>query len=47
MHITMPRGPIDLAADLHLPGDLNQTAPLRTVVLSTPGSSVKEQIGAN
>jgi fermentation-respiration switch protein FrsA (DUF1100 family) len=43
-HLTIPRGPIELAADLHLPED---TAPHRTVVLSTPGSSVKEQIGAN
>lgn len=47
MHITIPRGPIELAADLHLPGDLDGAAPLRAVVLSTPGSSVKEQIGAN
>ena len=47
MHITIPRGPIELAADLHLPGDLDESAPLRAVVLSTPGSSVKEQIGAN
>ncbi|WP_454860052.1 alpha/beta hydrolase [Promicromonospora soli] len=50
-HITIPRGPIELAADLYLPdpppGDLDETAPLRAVVLSTPGSSVKEQIGAN
>ncbi|CAM5596691.1 Alpha/beta hydrolase OS=Streptomyces tendae OX=1932 GN=GUR47_24520 PE=4 SV=1 [Streptomyces tendae] len=46
-HITIPRGPIDLAADLHLPDDADGTAPLRAVVLSTPGSSVKEQIGAN
>ncbi|AXL87129.1 alpha/beta hydrolase [Streptomyces sp. CB09001] len=43
-HITIPRGPIELAADLHLPDDGEAT---RTVVLSTPGSSVKEQIGAN
>ncbi|MFG1957030.1 alpha/beta hydrolase [Nonomuraea sp. NPDC049028] len=44
-HITIPRGPIELAADLHLPDD--DAAPRRAVVLSTPGSSVKEQIGAN
>ncbi|MEV6154718.1 alpha/beta hydrolase [Nonomuraea sp. NPDC052129] len=44
-HITIPRGPIELAADLHLPDD--DAAPRRGVVLSTPGSSVKEQIGAN
>jgi fermentation-respiration switch protein FrsA (DUF1100 family) len=46
-HITIPRGPIELAADLHLPDVSSEAAPLRAVVLSTPGSSVKEQIGAN
>ncbi|WP_236795183.1 alpha/beta hydrolase [Amycolatopsis sp. GM8] len=46
-HITIPRGPIELAANLHLPDDAGETAPLQAVVLSTPGSSVKEQIGAN
>ncbi|MFI2364150.1 alpha/beta hydrolase [Promicromonospora sp. NPDC019610] len=46
-HLTIPRGPIELAADLHLPDDQDGEAPLRAVVLSTPGSSVKEQIGAN
>lgn len=53
-HITIPRGPIELAADLYLPddapdatGETGEAAPLRAVVLSTPGSSVKEQIGAN
>ncbi|MEV1167866.1 alpha/beta hydrolase [Nonomuraea sp. NPDC049784] len=46
-HITIPRGPIELAADLHLPDDVEEPAPLHAVVLSTPGSSVKEQIGAN
>ncbi|EST28836.1 alpha/beta hydrolase [Streptomyces niveus] len=46
-HITIPRGPIDLAADLHLPDSFDQAVPIRAVVLSTPGSSVKEQIGAN
>ncbi|WP_367124715.1 alpha/beta hydrolase [Streptomyces phytohabitans] len=53
-HLTIPRGPIELAADLHLPDTDNETgpgpdaepAPARTVVLATPGSSVKEQIGA-
>jgi uncharacterized protein len=42
-HVSIPRGPIELAAHLHLPDE----TPLRAVVLSTPGSSVKEQIGAN
>jgi fermentation-respiration switch protein FrsA (DUF1100 family) len=46
-HVTIPRGPIELAADLHLPDDIGGAAPSRAVVLSTPGSSVKEQIGAN
>ncbi|MFJ8815181.1 alpha/beta hydrolase [Amycolatopsis thermoflava] len=43
-HISIPRGPIELAADLYWPDGVQ---PLRAVVLSTPGSSVKEQIGAN
>jgi fermentation-respiration switch protein FrsA (DUF1100 family) len=47
MPITVPRGPIELAADLHLPGDLDGAAPLRAVVLATPGGSVEEQIGAD
>ncbi|MEU9963666.1 alpha/beta hydrolase [Streptomyces malaysiensis] len=46
-HLTIPRGPIDLSADLYLPDGIDDAAPLRAVVLSTPGSSVKEQIGAN
>lgn len=46
-HIMIPRGPIDLAADLYLPDSIDDAAPMRAVVLSTPGSSVKEQIGAN
>ncbi|MGW6055424.1 alpha/beta hydrolase [Streptomyces sp. NPDC055189] len=46
-HLTIPRGPIELAADLHLPDNADSSVPLRAVVLSTPGSSVKEQIGAN
>ncbi|CAL9282509.1 alpha/beta hydrolase [Streptomyces sp. R02] len=46
-HLTIPRGPLELAADLHLPDDADSGTPLRSVVLSTPGSSVKEQIGAN
>src|SRR3954467_14117557 len=46
-HLTIPRGPINLAADLHLPDNADSGAPLPAVVLCTPGSSVKEQIGAN
>ena len=45
-HLTIPRGPVELAAALHLPDNADSGAPLRAVVLSTPGSSVKEQIGA-
>ena len=43
----IPRGPFDLAALLHLPDDADPARPVPAVVLSTPGSSVKEQIGAN
>lgn len=46
-HLTIPRGPITLAADLHLPAGTGDPAGLPAVVLATPGSSVKEQIGAN
>ncbi|MEU0476412.1 alpha/beta hydrolase [Streptomyces olivaceus] len=46
-HLTIPRGPINLAAALHLPDDADNSTSLRAVVISTPGSSVKEQIGAN
>ncbi|GAA5143440.1 alpha/beta hydrolase [Nocardioides marinquilinus] len=45
-HLRIPRGPFDLAADLHLPDDHDPATPRPAVVLSTPGSSVKEQIGA-
>ncbi|MFN1189947.1 alpha/beta hydrolase [[Kitasatospora] papulosa] len=45
-HLTIPRGPINLAANLHLPDNADSSAQLPAVVLSTPGSSVKEQIGA-
>ncbi len=45
--LTIPRGPFSLAADLHLPSDFDPVERHRAVVLATPGSSVKEQIGAN
>ena len=45
--VTIPRGPINLAASLHLPDESDGSGLLPAVVLSTPGSSVKEQIGAN
>lgn len=46
-HISIPRGPISLAADLYLPHGFDGSQPHPAVVLATPGSSVKEQIGAN
>jgi uncharacterized protein len=45
--ITIPRGPIALAGALHLPEDFDAERPHAAIVLSTPGSSVKEQIAAN
>ena len=46
-HVAIPRGPYALAGDLHLPDDFDASARRPAVVLATPGSSVKEQIGAN
>jgi fermentation-respiration switch protein FrsA (DUF1100 family) len=46
-HLSIPRGPIELAADLYLPDAFDESGSIRALVLSTPGSSVKEQIGAN
>ncbi|RCK70707.1 alpha/beta hydrolase [Desertihabitans brevis] len=45
--LTIPAGGLHLAAELHLPDGFDATTPHPAVVLSTPGSSVKEQIGAN
>jgi fermentation-respiration switch protein FrsA (DUF1100 family) len=45
--LSIPRGPFDLAGDLYLPSGFDERRPHAAVVLSTPGSSVKEQIGAN
>lgn len=45
--IAIPRGPFDLAGHLYLPDAFDEKQPQAAVVLSTPGSSVKEQIGAN
>lgn len=45
--LTVPRGPFQLAAHLHTPDDHDAATPRPAVVLSTPGSSVKEQIGHN
>ena len=45
--IQIPRGATTIAANLHLPNDFDASRSYPAVVLSTPGSSVKEQIGAN
>lgn len=45
--VTVPRGPLRLAGQLHTPDELPEGEPRPAIVLSTPGSSVKEQIGAN
>lgn len=45
--LSIPRGPFSLAGNLHLPDEFDLTMSRAAVVLSTPGSSVKEQIGAN
>jgi fermentation-respiration switch protein FrsA (DUF1100 family) len=45
--IQIPRGAFTIAANLHLPNDFDASRSYPAVVLSTPGSSVKEQIGAN
>lgn len=45
--MSIPRGPFDLAGNLYLPDGFDQSQQHAAVVLSTPGSSVKEQIGAN
>ncbi|MDD7935720.1 alpha/beta hydrolase [Actinomycetospora straminea] len=44
---SIDRGGIDLAAHLHVPDGFDGAAALPALVLATPGSSVKEQIGAN
>lgn len=46
-HLTLVRDGTWLAADLHLPDGFDTTTSHPAVVLSTPGSSVKEQVGAN
>ncbi len=47
LSMSIPRGPFDLAAHLYVPDEFDETRPHAAVVLSTPGSSVKEQIAAN
>ncbi|MFD9612031.1 alpha/beta hydrolase [Streptomyces sp. NPDC059083] len=41
--ITFPNGPITMAGDLHLPGDIDRTARHAAVVVVHPGGGVKEQ----
>ncbi|WP_202913499.1 alpha/beta hydrolase [Acuticoccus sediminis] len=38
---------IDVAATLHVPDGFDETGRHPALVIATPGSSVKEQIGAN
>lgn len=45
--VSFPNGAIDVAADLRTPGGPESQGRHPAVVLATPGSSVKEQIGAN
>lgn len=45
--ITFSNGTISLAGDLHLPADFDERTARSAVVIVTPGSSVKGQIGAN
>ncbi|CAN7505813.1 alpha/beta hydrolase [Mycolicibacterium frederiksbergense] len=47
LSMSIPRGPFDLAGHLYLPDGFDETRSHAAIVLSTPGSSVKEQIGAN
>jgi fermentation-respiration switch protein FrsA (DUF1100 family) len=45
--VTFKNGDIDISCDLRLPNGFDRSASYPAVVLVTPGSSVKEQIGAN
>ncbi|WP_263090293.1 alpha/beta hydrolase [Curtobacterium sp. RIT-PI-V] len=44
---TFSNDTFDLASQLHLPGSFSEDRAYPAVVIATPGSSVKEQIGAN
>lgn len=44
---SIPRGSFELAGNLHLPENFDEGRRHPAVVIATPGSSVKEQIGAN
>lgn len=45
-HVTFRNGSIDLAGALHLPDGFTEQGSYTAIVIVTPGSSVKEQIGA-
>lgn len=44
--VTFPKGDVTLVGNLHLPEGFDDGGSYRAVVIATPGSSVKEQIGA-
>lgn len=44
--VTFPNGSIEIAGALHLPPDFDEQVQYPALVIATPGSSVKEQIGA-
>ncbi len=44
--ISFKNGNIDIAGNIHLPADFDENRSYSALVLATPGSSVKEQIGA-
>lgn len=46
-NVSFPNAGVDIAADLRLPDGFDPGQRYAAVVLGTPGSSVKEQIGAN
>lgn len=46
-NVTFSNASFDLAGQLHVPEDFDEGSTYPAIVISTPGSSVKEQIGAN
>lgn len=46
-HVSFRNGQIDMAGDLWLPDGFDQNDRYAALIIATPGSSVKEQIGAN
>ncbi|ALN75077.1 alpha/beta hydrolase [Aureimonas sp. AU20] len=46
-HVSFRNGAIELAGDLRIPHGDDGQPPFPAVIIATPGSSVKEQIGAN